>query len=324
MSAGGLITSAVLGGTAQAAKGIGDRIRADAKQARAEAILDKRTAGAIKQDENRSVLNREENEQKAAIGLVKQEAVNDDALGRIRLTDEVGQKRYENVTDDEGNVIGQREIESGKVNRFPTSKGKDMSLTNRQKAYAKSLTDRIKAIDDSAEYGAVSPEDMERRDAMEVQLNALFAGSGQFSELMNGTGDGQGGSGGDTPGPDKPKKPDPESIGGLVGGAMKTGETQDRVKVATDQINGLQDEADDLMARLNPPTVTGAGGRPDGNNRPQVSQDDIAAAQDLVQRLLALENDPATAEALTPRLRNNIKQRIMDIQRAGVPLNLNQ
>jgi len=43
-----------------------------------------------------------------------------------------------------------------------------------------------------------------------------------------------------------------------------------------------------------------------------------------VQRLLALEDDPATAEALTQRLRNNIKQRIMDIQRAGVPLNLNQ
>jgi len=314
MSAGGLIAQAVLGGTAQAAKGIGDRIRADAKQARADAMLDKKT-------EDASQLQKE----RAKLATEKQKLGHKQKTNRLIKSDELGQETYTDEMGPDGKtVIGQREVGSNRLDKYSTSAGKDMSLTNRQKAFAQSLTDRIKAIDDRAEYGAITPEATERRDAMEVQLNALFAGKGRFSELMNGTGDGQGGSGGDTPGPDKPKKPDPESIGGLVGGAMKTGETQDRVKVATDQINGLQDEADDLMARLNPPTVTGAGGRPDGNNRPQVSQDDIAAAQDLVQRLLALENDPATAEALTPRLRNNIKQRIMDIQRAGVPLNLNQ
>ena len=314
MSAGGLIAQAVLGGTARAAKGIGDRIRADAKQARADAMLDKKT-------EDASQLQKE----RAKLATEKQKLGHKQKTNRLIKSDELGQETYTDEMGPDGKtVIGQREVGSNRLDKYSTSAGKDMSLTNRQKAFAQSLTDRIKAIDDRAEYGAITPEATERRDAMEVQLNALFAGKGRFSELMNGTGDGQGGSGGDTPGPDKPKKPDPESIGGLVGGAMKTGETQDRVKVATDQINGLQDEADDLMARLNPPTVTGAGGRPDGNNRPQVSQDDIAAAQDLVQRLLALENDPATAKALTPRLRNNIKQRIMDIQRAGVPLNLNQ
>ena len=320
----GFIAQALLGATGGAATGMGNKLREEAKLKRQQILEGTRTEEAMKQDENRSGLNREENEQRHGMTMEQQKSSNQDAINRIRLTDDLSQRRYIDVTDENGNVTGQREVGSNKLDKYSTSGGRDMTLTNRQKALAESLTNRIKAIDDSAEYGAVSPEDMERRDAMEVQLNALFAGSGQFSELMNGTGDGQGGSGGDTPGPDKPKKPDPESIGGLVGGAMKTGETQDRVKVATDQINGLQDEADDLMARLNPPTVTGAGGRPDGNNRPQVSQDDIAAAQDLVQRLLALENDPATAEALTPRLRNNIKQRIMDIQRAGVPLNLNQ
>jgi hypothetical protein len=322
MSAGGLIAQAVLGGTAQAAKGIGDRIRADAKQARADAMLDKKT-------EDASQLQKE----RAKLATEKQKLGHKQKTNRLIKSYELGQETYTDEMGPDGKtVIGQREVGSNRLDKYSTSAGKDMSLTNRQKAFAQSLTDRIKAIDDRAEYGAITPEATERRDAMEVQLNALLAGKGRFSELMNGkgdgqggagTGDGQGGSGGDTPGPDKPKKPDPESIGGLVGGAMKTGEKQDRVKVATDQINGLQDEADDLMARLNPPTVTGAGGRPDGNNRPQVSQDDIAAAQDLVQRLLALDNDPATAEALTPRLRNNIAQRIMEFQRAGVPLNLN-
>ena len=322
MSAGGLIAQALLGGSQAVGQGIGDRIRADAKLKRQEALTEKKATEGIRQDENRSKLNRGENVQKAELDLNKQEAVNDDARGRIQLTDDLSQKRYTDVTDENGNVTGQREVGSNKLDKYSTSDGRDMSLTNRQKAYAKSLTDRIKAIDDSAEYGAVSPEDMERRDAMELQLNALFSGSGIFSELYDGKGGGQGGPGTDTPGPDKLKKPDPESIGGLVGSAMNTGEKQARVTVATDQINGLQDEADKLLQRIKKPSVMGSIGKP--GSQPQVDSDAIEAAQDLVQRLLALEDDPAMVEALTPRLRNNIKQRIMDIQRAGVPLNLNQ
>jgi len=253
---------------------------------------------------------------------VAQDATNNEkAAARIRLTDELGQQTFEDVTDDSGRIVGQREAGSNQYTPYPTSAGQDMSLTNLQKAQVKSLTDRIKAIDDSTEYGAVSPGDMERRDAMELQLNALFSGSGIFSELYDGKGDGQGGET-RTGNPAKAEKPAPESIGGLVGSAMNTGETQARVTVATDQINGLQDEADKLLQRIKKPSVMGSIGKP--GSQPQVDSDAIEAAQDLVQRLLALEDDPAMAEALTPRLRNNIKQRIMDIQRAGVPLNLNQ
>ena len=317
MSAGGLIAQAVLGGTAQAAKGIGDRIRADAKQARAEAILDKRTAGAIKQDENRSVLNREENVQKSNLGLAKQEAVNDDARGRIRLTDEVGQKRYENVTDDEGNVIGQREKESGKVNRFPTSAVKDMSLTDRQEAYAKSLTDRIKAIDDSAEYGAVSPEDMERRDAMEVQLNALFAGSGQFSELMNGQG-GQGGADPDTPGPDETTK-----TPGLLEQAMAQQDTQSQQSQTISELDKLDSEADDALARIKPKKP--AGGTPYANYaKEKVSAEDRAAAQSAADKLVVLYDDPERFGALSDRQQTKLVQRIMELKNAGVTINRSQ
>ncbi len=184
MSAGGLIAQAVLGGTAQAAKGIGDRIRADAKQARADAMLDKKT-------EDASQLQKE----RAKLATEKQKLGHKQKTNRLIKSDELGQETYTDEMGPDGKtVIGQREVGSNRLDKYSTSAGKDMSLTNRQKAFAQSLTDRIKAIDDRAEYGAITPEATERRDAMEVQLNALLAGKGRFSELMNGKGDGQGGA----------------------------------------------------------------------------------------------------------------------------------
>ena len=313
----GLLGSAMAGG-AQAVSQVSEG-RIEEKRAKA---LEKLRTMNTRETNNIQHLRNVERDDTLNERRVAQDATNNEkAAARIRLTDELGQQTFEDVTDDSGRIVGQREAGSNQYTPYPTSAGQDMSLTNLQKAQVKSLTDRIKAIDDSTEYGAVSPGDMERRDAMELQLNALFSGSGIFSELYDGKGDGQGGET-RTGNPAKAEKPAPESIGGLVGSAMNTGETQARVTVATDQINGLQDEADKLLQRIKKPSVMGSIGKP--GSQPQVDSDAIEAAQDLVQRLLALEDDPAMAEALTPRLRNNIKQRIMDIQRAGVPLNLNQ
>jgi hypothetical protein len=313
----GLLGSAMAGG-AQAVSQVSEG-RIEEKRAKALEKLrtmNNRAEGAIRFGQEQTLADTENSRR------VAQDATNNEqATARIRLADELGRRTFEDVTDDNGRIVGQREAGSNQYTPYPTSAGQDMSLTNLQKAQVQSLTDRIKAIDDSTEYGVLSPEDMERRDAMELQLNALFSGSGIFSELYDGKGDGQGGETG-TGNPAKAEKPAPESIGGLVGSAMNTVETQARVTVATDQINGLQDEADKLLQRIKKPSVMGSIGKP--GSQPQVDSDAIEAAQDLVQRLLALEDDPATAEALTQRLRNNIKQRIMDIQRAGVPLNLNQ
>jgi len=309
MSAGGLIAQAVLGGTAQAAKGIGDRIRADAKQARADAMLDKKT-------EDASQLQKE----RAKLATEKQKLGHKQKTNRLIKSDELGQETYTDEMGPDGKtVIGQREVGSNRLDKYSTSAGKDMSLTNRQKAFAQSLTDRIKAIDDRAEYGAITPEATERRDAMEVQLNALLAGKGRFSELMNGKGDGQGGAGTGTGGTKSP----PGSIGGLVSTAMESSENQNNVRAATDKIEGIQDYADKVMQALKSPPAMGSEGFLDEKGRQQNEAKAVQAAQEVVQRLLALENDPAMSAALTPRLRNNIAQRIREFQRAGVPLNLN-
>ncbi len=77
------------------------------------------------------------------------------------------------------------------------------------------------------------------------------------------------------------------------------------------------------MQALKSPPAMGSEGFLDEKGRQQNEAKAVQAAQEVVQRLLALENDPAMSAALTPRLRNNIAQRIMEFQRAGVPLNLN-
>ena len=319
----GFIAQALLGATGGAATGMGNKLREEAKLKRQQILEGTRTEEAMKQDENRSGLNREENEQRHGMTMEQQKSSNQDAINRIRLTDDLSQRRYIDVTDENGNVTGQREVGSNKLDKYSTSGGRDMTLTNRQKALAESLTNRIKAIDDSAEYGAVSPEDMERRDAMEVQLNALFAGSGQFSELMNGRG-GEGGSNNPAPGAQPEPSAKPSSLRGLLGSAIKVDEQKAEDQGVQQQLTVLEDEADKLLQRINKPSgMRYIGKAGEAGTPPQADQEAIAAAQALVQRFIALDEDPAASGELSDRQRTNLVQRIRELQRAGVPLNLN-
>jgi hypothetical protein len=320
MSMGGLLAQAFLGGSAEVGKGIGNRIREEAKLKRQQALEGTRTTETMKQQAHASSLKRGENEQRQTMEMEQIGARDESARGRIKLTDEVGRRNYEDVTDENGNIIGQRQTESNKLDKYST--GRD-TLTNRQKAFAESLTNRIKAIDDSAEYGAVSPEDMERRDAMEVQLNALFAGSGQFSELMNGRG-GEGGSNNPAPGAQPEPSANPDSLRGLLGSAIKVGEQKAEDQGVQQQLTVLEDEADKLLQRINRPSFMRYIGKAgEAGTPPQADQEAIAAAQALVQRFIALDEDPAASGELSDRQRTNLVQLIREFQRAGVPLNLN-
>jgi bacterioferritin (cytochrome b1) len=50
------------------------------------------------------------------------------------------------------------------------------------------------------------------------------------------------------------------------------------------------------------------------------SPEDMAAAQALVQKMIALDSDPNTSEVITPRQRENMIQLINELKRAGVPV----
>jgi hypothetical protein len=334
MSAGGLIAQAFLGGAERVGQGIGDRIREEAKLKRQQALEGTRTTETMKQQAHVSSLKRGENEQRQTMEMEQIGARDENARGRINLTDEVGRRNYEDVTDENGNIIGQRQTESNKFSPFATDSsssaynGLSKEDWTRLKYAHGVKNDRLKDLQEMSRDPMIEVDEKMTTEmaALNIEVQDLesliFGGGGGGPSMLDDLLNGAGGDGSETGDPVPAQEPAPESIGGLVGGAMKTGEKQSRVTVATDQINGLQDEADKLLQRIKKPSVMGSIGKP--GSQPQVDSDAIEAAQDLVQRLLALEDDPAMAEALTPRLRNNIKQRIMDIQRAGVPLNLNQ
>ena len=336
----GLLGSAMAGG-AQAVSQVSEG-RIEEKRAKALEKLrtmNNRAEGAIRFGQEQTLADTENSRRVAqdATAFTRQQGLaatdNENAIKRIRLADELGNNAYTDVLGLDGKtVIGQRD-ENNKLTQFGQAGGRYGQGLSKEDwtrlKYAHGVkNDRLKELQEMSRDPMIEVDEK-----MTTEMAALNTEVQELESLIfgNGSGGGQtlaellsnlGAAGTGTGNPAKAEKPAPESIGGLVGGAMKTGETQARVKVATDQINGLQDEADKLLQRIERPSVMGSIGKP--GSRPQADSDAIEAAQDLVQRLLALEDDPAMAEALTPRLRNNIKQRIMDIQRAGVPLNLNQ
>jgi len=322
MSAGGLIAQAVLGGAAEVGQGIGDRIREEAKLKRQQALAKTNTTEIMKRQAHDEALTRGTNEQQHGMTLEQQKAKDQQARGRIKLTDELGQENYSDVTDENGNIIGQRETGSNQYTPYTTSgKGSD-----RFELAVESLNGDIEAIYKSAEAmgGQMTPEMQGRLDVLTAQRNAMLYGNGENSTLLTELLSGEGGGQAPADSQAEPEAKEPGSLRGLVGNAMSAGKKQEKTQDVQAQIDSLEEEADRMLNRLAPgPTwKAGSGGKPSYQKPSQPSDEDLAAAQDLVQRLIALDENPETAKALTPRQRQNIVERIMDLQKAGVPINL--
>ena len=323
MSVGGLIAQATLGATREVGQGIGDRIREEAKLKRQQALEGTRTMETMKRQTHNSGLRRDENKQQHGMTLEQQDAQNQNARGRIKLTDELGQENYADVTDKSGNLIGQRERGSNQYTPYSTKS--DSDLSDREKLRIETMNSEIEAIYKGAKDmgGALTPDAQSRINTLTLQRNQMLYGGGGGGTILSNLLNGEGGDG--KPGGSSKPEPDatPDSLRGLVGGAMNGQKQETESAGAQGKIKALEDEADKILAKVKPTFRSGRSGMPAGNTRPEMSEEDIAVAQSLVQRLIALDENPETSAALSDRQRNNLAQRIMELQEAGVPISLN-
>ena len=322
MSTRGLIAQAVLGATGRVGQGIGDRIRADAKLKRDQALDQTRTENNKAAASHASDLRRGENEQQHKLTLEQQKAQDKDARGRIRLTSELGTKSYEDVTDEAGNIIGQRETGSNQYMPYTKSGSKNDAAWKRRELAITTLSDEINAIRESAgEMGGAMDEGtkkrLDRMTTMRDQLMLAEPGS-TFEQLLIGESGAAGGTDGSAPASES----EPSGIKGLLGDAMKGKEQQKQTENVQSQIERLEDEADTVLESLKVKPVSGQGGRPSPDSPRKASPEALAKAQAMVQKLLAIDNDPQMSSALSPRQRAKIVDRIMEFQRAGVPVDV--
>lgn len=329
MSAGGLLARAVLGATHGAATGIGERLREESKLKRRQALEQTRTTETMKRQAHNTALQRGTNEQTHGQALERQKAQNEDARGRLVLQDELGETRYQDVTDANGRIIGQREVDSNQYTPFTTKPASD--LTDRQKYQIESLNSEIESIYKSAESlgGTLTPEQQDRLDTLTLQRNSMLYGGGGSSTILSDLMSGEGGSGspaGDDG--DQPEASEPQGIRGQLSQRVSGQEQQSKNDGVQAQVDTLEKEVDTLLSKVDPDLRSGALGMPGGGllstptRKQPLDEQDIAKAQELVQRFIALDENPETSGALSERQRAAIVQRIMDLQRAGVPINL--
>lgn len=252
-------------------------------------------------------------------------AFKQDLLSDKRAYEESQQPAYEDVTDDNGNIIGQRETRSNQYTPYSTKGTTD--LPERQKLAVESLNEEIKAIYKSAEAmgGALPQESQDRLDRLTLQRNAILYGGGSgttLTKLLAGEG-GDGAGSAPEPGNSEPEGK-PEGMAGLINSALQSGKQQEQGAAVQAEIEALESEADRLLDRLSPGPSwkAGPGGRPTHQARSKPSAKDLAAAEALVQKIIALDEDPQASAALSERQRAKLVQRIMDLQKAGVPINL--
>jgi len=313
MSLGGLLAQATLGGAAGVGKGIGDRIRADAQLKRKELLAEKQTTETMKRQTHNSGLRREENTQQHGMTLDQQTAQNDDARGRIELTDELGQENYQDVNDESGNIIGQRETDSNRYEPYATdSAGSDLSDLG--KLRIETLNSEIEAIYKStADLGGVmSPEDEDRLGVLTLNRNALLYGS----KLSDYTGEGSGdpAAGGEASA-DPAGTSEPNSFEEDVQQEVDRRDAKGKDRDLGKKIEKIQDDAEKALKSLTPRPKSGPMGRPVGGaNQNRVSPETVAEARDTLARLYRATADEKTYNAMSDRAKTQLKSTVLKLE----------
>lgn len=315
MSAGGFIAQAVLGGTQSAAQGIGNKIREEAKLKRQQALEGTRTIETMKRQAHESAMARGENEQRHGMTMEQENAQNQNARGRLRLADELDQRNYEDVTNESGKIIGQRETDSNQLTPFTSKTTGDLS--DRQKLAIESLNAEIKSIYKGAEAmgGSLTPDAQDRIDRLILQRNQMLYGGGKtpFTSLMEG----QDGGRAEPSGQAAPAEPG--NMKGLINAQRQQQQANKTGEAVTKQIEAIESEAEQALTALSPNReISSAYGRPSGTQRPSVSQQIIESAQATLEKIYQVTQDPDVFAAMSDRQKSNLAETIREIeQRLG-------
>lgn len=194
-------------------------------------------------------------------------------------------------------------------------------LTSRQKAQLDMLENQAKPLRDKMADGfELTPEEKTTLGQLEAQAQSLIGGGQQgmtpFQQLMQGEGDSQ---------VESPAV-NPDSIPGQVRQQQEERRNTQEANEARRQASQARDSADAVLQRIEREAAGGAtrGGLLAQVNRAagrgEVSQEAIAEAQQVAQQILALDQNPN----ISADEKRWLSERLIRLQEAGVPLNLDQ
>tara|TARA_R100001039_G_scaffold37557_1_gene36447 strand:- start:5793 stop:6791 length:999 start_codon:yes stop_codon:yes gene_type:complete len=208
--------------------------------------------------------------------------------------------------------------------RYDAPEGVTLSspdLTGRQKAQLDMLENQAKPLREKmAEGMPLTPEEKTTLGQLEAQAQSLIGGGQQgmtpFQQLMQGEGGSQ----------PEAKATNPDTIPGQVRQQQEERRNTQEANEARRQASQARDSADAVLQRIEREAAGGAtrGGLLAQVNqaagRGEVSQEAIAEAQQVVQQILALDQNPS----ISVDEKRWLSERLIRLQEAGVPLNLDQ
>ncbi len=326
MSAEGLIGRALLGATHGAATGIGERLRKDAKLKRDKALSDHQTKNTKSVDAHRSALNMGENTQKAEITRERDDRLNEQKRGNLKLTDDLRDNRHEDITGDGGNVIGYRDMETNKPTYFTDPDGGSGSSAYFGSGLSKEDWSRLKYVhgvkndrlnelremarDPTVEMNKSATEEMAALNTEVQQLEGMVFGRGGQSELQRLL-SGDGGNAGQNPKGSPSSEPDkPGTVGGLVSQAMNQQKQSDgKAKRA----ENLASEAEYTAKMLDVRPRNNTGSRPYAASTDQPTEQAMKGARVFRDKISAMSTEEFEA-LFSPRQQSAILDTMRKIE----------
>ncbi|MEL7966399.1 hypothetical protein AAG587_08480 [Vreelandella neptunia] len=258
---------------------------------------------------------------------MREQGANSRSGAQISAADRRAQWGARQIVPLEGGGYGQYDPINNSVSPLP--EGVDFAsmagggdLTGRQKAQLDMLENQAKPLRDKLSEGMtpLTPEEKATLGQIEAQAQSIIGGGQQsmtpFQQLMQGEGSSQ------TEAPEA----NPDSIPGQVRQQQEQQRNTQEANEARREASQARDSADAVLERIEREAAGGAsrGGLLAGINkaagRGEVSQEAIAEAQQVAQQILALDQNPN----ISADEKRWLSERLIRLQEAGVPLNLDQ
>lgn len=337
---GGLLAGAMAGG----GKAVQQNAQSTLEARRQEALTRLDNELAFERQENQQEFTAGENEQNRAFRAGESEA---DRAQRLQLAQmqERGANSRAAAGRNDWNMMQTADGTPVRINaRTGTMEpiagsdkftfGDGGALTDRQKASIDMLSSEKESIMEQS-MGSLSEDQATRLGEIDEQLESMLGqsgGSGLLDRIrrelgLDGDGSGQGGDdggeGGDNGGGSPPP---PRSIRGRTEEIQSARRETEASVAATREASEARDAADALLERIGRERRGGAsrGGLLSSVNqaagRGGVSQEAMAEAQQIADRILSLDSN----DRISSSDQQALADRLARLQKAGVPVNLNQ
>lgn len=252
-----------------------------------------------------------------------QNGANSRAAMQINASREQGRNDWQLVPDGKGGYgrYSPSRNEWGQANLPPGTDPNGGNLTDSQKAQLNMLENQAKPLREKMADGMpLTPEEKTTLGRIESDAQTILTPNQQgmtpFQQLMQGEGGNE----------EEAPAASPDSIPGQVRQQQEQQRNTQEANQARREASQARDAADDIIKRIEREAAGGAsrGGLLAGINkaagRGEVSQEAMAEAQQVAQQILALDQNPN----ISADEKRWLSERLIRLQEAGVPLNLDQ